>query len=272
MNKKIGIFDSGYGGLTILEGIRKELPNYSYLYLGDNVRAPYGDLSQQKVFDYTCQAVDFLFQKNCEIIIIACNTVSAKALRKLQKKYINKESQQRILGVVIPLLEEIEETVNGCEKKVCIIGTRATIKSGVFQKEIKIRSQKVKVFSKSCPLLVPMIESEQFEPEKMNEVLKKYLKRMSSKKIDYLILACTHFHYLEKNIKVFFDKETKIIETPKVIARKLKEYFKNHQDIKKKISIKKSLTVYTTGDKRQFIKFFKNNYNSQVKVKKISLA
>lgn len=271
MDKKIGVFDSGYGGLTILDGIIKKMPNYSYIYLGDNFRAPYGGLTQEQVFNYTCQAINFLFKKNCNIVIIACNTVSAKALRKIQHKYIDINSDKRVLGVVVPLLEEVEELAVNEDNKVGVLGTKATINSKVFQKEIKKRLRKVKVFSKSCPLLVPMIELGQIETKKINETLKKYTNNLVKKNLNILVLGCTHFHYLEKEVKRIFSNKVKIIKTPEIVALKLKKYLDSHQEIKKKISTVSSLAFFTTGDEKNFEEFYKNNFGKSIRVKKIKL-
>src|SRR3989344_7327726 len=155
--KFIGVFDSGFGGISILRSIVKELPNYNYLYLGDTARTPYGTRSKEIVYEFTKQAVDFMFANNCELIIFACNTASSEALRKIQQNYLPKQyPNKKVLGVLIPAVEEaVIKTKN---KRIGVIATEGTVKSNSFVDEITKLDPKIKVFQNSCPLLVPIVE------------------------------------------------------------------------------------------------------------------
>ena len=156
----IGIFDSGYGGLTVLKEIKRVLPEYNYIYLGDNKRVPYGGRSDEEIYKMTREAVDFLSKKGCKLIIIACNTVSVKALKKIQQEYIiNRQKDIKVLGVIIPTVERVIELSGNKKVRVGIIATEQTIKSREYNKKIKEKNKNIDLFSISCPLLVPLIEN-----------------------------------------------------------------------------------------------------------------
>ena len=195
----IGVFDSGLGGLTILKYFLKELPQYNYIYLGDSARAPYGNRSQDVIYNYTKEAVDFLFSKGCQIIIFACNTASSQALKKIQQEYLPKKyPNKKVLGVIIPLVEEA--TKNDRIKKIGVIGTKATIKSNVYAKELLKLNPKSKIFQKKAPLLVPLIEEGWIKKKETKMILKKYLRELKMEQVDALILACTHYPILIKEL------------------------------------------------------------------------
>lgn len=237
---KIGIFDSGVGGLLIAKSIRKTLPQYDYVYLGDTKRVPYGNRSHETILEFTREAVKYFFEKeNCGLIIIACNTASAQALRELQKEYgtsspftrgRNEEGvNKKILGVIIPVAEECANF-----KRVGILATSATVSSNTFPQEIKKINSKITVFQNSAPMLVPLVEN----GEKKNALpfLKEYLKPLINKKIDALILGCTHYPYFKKEIKNILPKNTKIISQDEIIPKKLKNYLNKHTEIEKTLS------------------------------------
>ena len=170
----IGVFDSGFGGLTVLKEFLKVLPDYDYIYLGDNVRAPYGNKSDEVIYNYTRQAVDFLFKQGCEIVILACNTASAKALRKIQHDYLPKfYPNKRVLGIVVPAVETAVRLSRG--HKLGVIGTTVTINSGVYKKELEKLRNDLKIFQQACPLLVPLIEEGWAHKPEGKMILKKYL-------------------------------------------------------------------------------------------------
>lgn len=270
-NMKIGIFDSGLGGLIIAKAIRKEMPEYDYVYLGDTKRVPYGNRSHETVFEYTKEAVEYLFKKeDCLIVIIACNTSSARSLRRLQKEYLPNfnhtrklmgESERRILGVLIPTAEECVKY-----KRVGILGTNGTIISNSFPNEIKKIKKGVKVFQNSAPLLVPLIE----EGEKALAIqfIKKYLKPFLNKKLDALILGCTHYPFYKNEIKKIIGSKIKIISQDEIIPKKLKEYFVRHLEIEKKLSQKKTakilVTDMTPSIKKLSQKWFGKNVKSEL--------
>ena len=266
----IGIFDSGIGGLWILRHIYKKLPQCDYIYLGDTARVPYGNRSQEVIYRFAIQAVDFLFKNNCSLIIFACNTVSGKALRKIQREYIaDRYPQKRILGVIVPA---VEEAIEQGKKRVGIIATESTVSSGAFIREMKKLDSKVKVFQQSCPLLVPIVEVGEENSKIADLALKKYLKPLLEKNIDALILGCTHYGFLENKIKKIAGEKTEGIDEGKVVAEKLKKYLKNHPEIEKNIG-KNYKTKFFSTDltdtlKNKANKFFGDN----IIIKKIRLG
>lgn len=227
-NIQIGVFDSGLGGLTVLKHFLKKLPQYDYLYLGDTARLPYGGHSKDVIYKYTEAAVDFLFSKGCQLIILACNTASAQALHRLQQEYLpNKYPDRRILGVIIPLAEKVAD-----RKKVGVIGTRATISSNVYLQEIKKLNPKTKVYQNSAPLLVPLIEEGLAGNYLTNKVFKKYLRPLKQEKINTLILACTHYPFLLKDARRLMGNNCEVFDPGEIIADSLNNYLKCHPKFK----------------------------------------
>lgn len=252
----IGVFDSGYGGLTVLKPFLDKLPQYDYLYLGDNARTPYGTRSKKTVQRYSEQAVEYLFDQGAELIITACNTVSALALRHLQKKYPNK----KILGVIFPLVEKAAEVTKN--KKVAIVGTRGTINSKAYDKEIHKLNSEIKVFSQACPLLVPLIEEHwQHKPEAL-KILKKYLKPVKSYNTDVMILGCTHYPLMYKHFKRYMGKNVNVLDSGEIVADSLQDYLKRHPEIESTIS-QNAKREYATTD---CIDRFKEFANQQLKL------
>jgi len=241
----IGVFDSGFGGLTILKGIVKFLPKYDYIYLGDSARTPYGNRSQDLIFEFTKEAVDFLFRAGCQLIILACNTASAEALRKIQQEWLPLHyPERRVLGVIKPTVEEaVKLTKNN---KIGVIGTEGTISSGAYAKEIKNLNPKIEVFQKACPLLVPIIEAGEHNWEGTNLILKKYLTPLLKNKIDTLILGCTHYPIIKNKIKKFTGK-IRLVSQEEIIGPKLADYLKWHPEIEKKLS-KTNKKIFLTTD------------------------
>ena len=243
--KYIGVFDSGFGGLDILRGIVKKLSNYNYIYLGDIARVPYGARSQETIYEFTRQAVDFLFKNNCELIILACNTASSEALRKIQQEYLPKHwPGKKALGVLIPAAEEATEKMRN--KKIGIIATESATRSKSFIKEIKKIDFKAKVFQKACPLLVPLIEAGEQNSKATELLLRDYLRSLINKKIDTLILGCTHYGILENKIRKIIGSDISIVSETKVVPSKLNNYLKKHKEIEKKIGKDSIIYFYTT--------------------------
>lgn len=237
-NNLIGVFDSGLGGLSVLKNFLSDVPGYSYIYLGDNARVPYGNKSPETIYQYTIQAVDFLFKQGCHLVIIACNTASAQALRRLQQEWLTKHyPDRRVLGVIKPLAEQ---AAFSNYKNIGVIGTKATINSEAYPKEITELNPKVKVCGQAAPLLVPLIEDGRINKPETRLILKSYLTPLKRKKIDSLILACTHYPHLEKMIKQELGKKVAVFDTGKIIAASLKDYLKRHPELK----IKKGKTDY----------------------------
>lgn len=251
--KSIGVFDSGFGGLSILRHIARELPEYGYVYLGDTARTPYGTRSQEVLYEFTRQAVDFLFYHNCELIILACNTASSVALRKIQQEYLPKYyPHKRVLGVIIPTAEmAIEITKNN---KIGVIATESTVASDAFKPELVKINPLTKVFQQACPLLVPIVESGEQNSEIADIALRKYLNPLIKKKIDTLILGCTHYGILESKIKKIAGRNIKVISEGKIVAKKLKQYLQRHSEIERKLTKNHKIVFYTTDTTSRFKK------------------
>ena len=277
----IGIFDSGLGGLTILKEFLNKLPEYDYVYLGDNARAPYGNKSDEVIYNYTREAVDFLFQQGCDLIIVACNTASSKALRKIQHKKIPLDQPpldkgglgnlKRVLGVIIPVVEEVasDREIEG----VGLIGTRATIESGAYETELKKLNPKIKIYKQPCSLLVPLIEEGWMGRPETKKILKKYLRPLKDKKIGELILGCTHYPILIKDIERIMGKRVNVLNSPKIVAEKLADYLKRHPEIEKKLEKNKKRIFFTTDDIDRFKKQGKKFLGQEIKnIKKIELS
>jgi glutamate racemase len=308
-NMKIGIFDSGVGGLIIAKAIRKAMPEYDYVYLGDTKRVPYGNRSHETVYEFTCEAMDYLFKKeNCAIIIIACNTASARALRRIQQKYLVDynatrrlmgESERKILGVLIPTAEECAKY-----KRVGILGTAGTINSNAFPKEIKkVNLQKKKdlllfhgshsnlkvvhepniayaekstnpffstiVFQNSAPMLVPLIE----EGEKVLSIqfLKKYLNPFLNKRLDAVALGCTHYPFYKNEIKKILGSKVKVISQDEIIPKKLKKYLARHPEIVKKLARKGKAKILVTDITPNIVKLSKKWFGNKTRPELINL-
>lgn len=247
----IGIFDSGFGGLTVLKEFLRVLPDYDYIYLGDNARTPYGNKSDEIIYDYTKQAVDFLFKEGCELVIIACHTASSRALRKIQQEYLPKNyPERRVLGVVVPTVEEAVKLSR--YHKLGVIGTSATISSGVYKKELEKLRNDLTIFEQACPLLAPLVEEGWTEKPEARMILKKYLRPLKVKEIDTLILGCTHYPLLEKDILKIMGRNVKVVNPAEVVAEKLKDYLKRHGEMEKKLGKKGKLIFYTTDNAAKF--------------------
>ncbi len=265
-NKAIGIFDSGLGGLNILRGIKADLPNYDYTYLGDNARVPYGSRSPEIIYRFTKQAIDFLFRKNCELVIVACNTASAQALRKIQQEYLPRHCpEKKVLGVIIPTVEYVLKTKE--RKRVGVIGTQRTIDSKVFVHEcIKLRPE-INVFQQACPLLVPLIEFGEKHEKAVDIILEEYLNPLLKKNIDSLILGCTHYGVWSRKIREIMGENVCVFSEEEIIPGKLENYLYRHPEIEKKINQSGKLQFYSTDPSNNFSllgeKFFGGKINFQ---------
>lgn len=247
----IGVFDSGFGGLEILREVVNGLPEYDYVYLGDTARAPYGSRSQEVVYEFTEQAVEFLFKHNCPLVILACNTASSEALRKIQREYLPKHyPNKRVLGVIIPATEAaVQITKNN---RVGVIATEGTVASGAFVRELAKLNPQIEVFQKACPLLVPIIESGERDSRITQLVLEGCLKPLIEKGVDTLILGCTHYGLLEKEIRGIVGGEVNLISEGKIVAEKLKDYLTRHPEIENLLSKKSRIDFFTTDLNEKF--------------------
>ncbi len=244
----IGIFDSGYGGLTILDRIRQLLPEYSYLYLGDNARAPYGTRSFDVIYDYTLQAVNFLQKQGCSLIILACNTASAKALRTIQQHDINPE-KTRVLGVIRPTVEMIPSHTH--TKHIGVLATPGTVASESYIIELLKQDPSLIITQQACPMWVPLIETGEHLSAGSDYFVKKYLTELLSHDplIDTIILGCTHYPLLQPKIEDFLamiNPSISVIAQGNIVAHSLQDYLHRHPDIEQRIRKSKNLTSSIT--------------------------
>ena len=235
----IGIFDSGYGGLTVLIELQKKFPNQRFLYLGDNARAPYGTRSFDTIYQYTLEAVKYLFSQNCHLVILACNTASARALRTIQQIDLpNIAPHRRVLGIIRPMTEYLTDTVNNT---VGILATRGTVESESYILELEKLAPKLTVIQKACPMWVPLVENREVETPATDFFIDKYLSSMEISKhsIEKLVLACTHYPVLQLKIEDWLAKqnhsEVEVLRQGKVVADKLADYLDRHPEIQSKI-------------------------------------
>jgi glutamate racemase len=255
----IGIFDSGYGGLTVLKPVLKALPDYDYVYLGDNARNPYGNHSDENIKAFCEQAVEYSFSRGVTLIIFACNTASSVALRHIQKKY-NKDGK-KVLGVLIPAAEEAAKG-----KKVGVVGTKATIRANNYEVEVKKLNPEAKVYSKACPLLVPFIEENWHDKPEAKSILKKYLRPLKSANLDSLILGCTHYPLMARDFKRYMGKKVRIIESGEITAEKLKDYLERHPEIEKQLTKEGTRTFLTTDNPKTFKEFAEQSLKMKIKM------
>jgi glutamate racemase len=265
-NSPIGIFDSGYGGLEIMRAVVEELPQYDYIYLGDNKKAPYGERSEAEIFEFTLNAIRYLIKLNCQLIIVACNTASSSALRKIQQEYLPKYcSKSKVLGVLIPAAEEAVCVTKN--KKVGVLATKATIRSKAFERELLKLEQCIEVFQQAAPKLVPLIEHGRQNSIEFDIALKAYIKPLLQKGIDTLILGCTHYGLVEEKVRVILGNSLNIVVEGRVVAKKLKDYLKRHKNIENGLVKTGKRMFFTTGDRNMFERlggvFFRNKITSE---------
>ena len=268
----IGVFDSGYGGLTILDAIRKKLPQYDYLYLGDNARAPYGPRSFNIVYRFTLEAVKYLFDQGCHLVILACNTASAKALRNIQQNDLpGIDPTKRVLGVIRPTVEKIGEISH--TGNIGILGTTGTIQSKSYDIEIEKIHPTFKVFSQSCPLWVPLVENLEAHGDGADYFVHKYINELlqQSNDIDSIILACTHYPILIDNIRKYTPDHINIVEQGTIIADSLADYLNRHPEMDIKCSKNGSCSYLTTEDADKFNSLASIFLNENIDSKHINL-
>lgn len=252
--QNIGIFDSGFGGLTVMRSIVNLLPEYNYVYLGDNARAPYGTRSFDTVFEYTWEGVQWLFQnQNCNIIILACNTASAKALRTIQQKYLPLHfPDKRVLGVIRPSTEIIGNFSKS--NKIGILATNGTVSSNSYPIEIAKFFPDIEVYQQACPLWVPLIENNEYQNSGAAFFIEKYCHELFSqnKEMDTILLACTHYPIISELIKTYFPEEVKIISQGNIVAESFKHYLQRHPEFENQIGKTGEKYFFTTDDPNNF--------------------
>ena len=249
----IGIFDSGYGGLTIFDKIREEMPEYDYIYLGDNARTPYGPRSFEVVYRFTRQAVETLFRAGCQLVILACNTASAKALRTIQQKDLPVwDASRRVLGVIRPTVEWMDQI--SISKHIGILGTSGTISSGSYAMEIEKMFPHITVTGEPCPMWVPLVENNEFDSPGADYFVKKHLDRIlhADPKIDTLVLGCTHYPLLIEKIRLFLPAGITLFAQGEYVAVSLKDYLLRHPEMDARLTKQGNRRFLTTESASKF--------------------
>lgn len=268
----IGVFDSGYGGLTILSKIREALPEYDYIYLGDNARTPYGTRSFEIVYEFTLQAVNKLFEMGCHLVILACNTASAKALRTIQMNDLpNIDPDRRVLGVIRPTAECIGSMTQ--TRHVGILATAGTIKSESYPLEVHKLFEDIKVSGEACPMWVPLVENNEVNGEGADFFIRKYIDNLLAKdrQIDTLVLGCTHYPILLPKIQKFIPQGVKVVAQGEYVATSLKDYLHRHPEMDMKCTREGKCRFYTTEAEDKFIESASMFLNENITVQRITL-
>ena len=271
-NNPIGVFDSGYGGLTVLKEIVDKLPQYDYLYLGDNARAPYGTRSFSTVYEYTLQCVKWFFNQGCPLVILACNTASAKALRTIQQNDLPVlGADKRVLGVIRPTTEIIGNYTK--TNHVGILGTNGTIQSNSYPIEINKFFPQIKVYQEACPMWVPLVENNEYNAAGADYFVKKNISNLlaNSSNIDTILLGCTHYPLLLDKIKMFVSPDVTILSQGAIVANSLVDYLSRHTDLSAKCTTNSLLQFFTTDSTEEFDRQAAIFYGKTVKSKQVIL-
>ncbi len=249
----IGIFDSGYGGLTILRDIQQRMPDRDFIYLGDNARAPYGSRSFDVVYTFTLQCVQRLFEMGCHLVILACNTASAKALRNIQQNDLPRlDPERRVLGIIRPTVEQVGLTSQ--TRHIGLVGTTGTVQSMSYPLEFKKLYPDITVTDKACPMWVPLVENNEHNGDGADFFVKKYIDELIKKdeQIDTLILGCTHYPLLIDKIKKYLPERVRIVSQGELIAESLENYLSRHENIDAKCTRNGVTKYYTTESVEKF--------------------
>lgn len=249
--KKIGIFDSGLGGLYVARAIRSALPEYDYAYLGDTLNVPYGGRSFEAIYRLSEAAIRYLFEvQNCDLAIIACNTASVMALSKLQKEFLVKEyPDRRILGVIVPTLESATELG---ATQIGLIATEYTVRSKIYEEEISKITPRATIYGQPTPLLVPLIENQ--GDKYMDMVLQDYLEPLIAKGLDSLILGCTHYIEIKDRVRTLTRHRVRVLSQDEIIPPKVKDYLARHPEMEQRLSKNGVFEVFATDVNPSFIK------------------
>jgi glutamate racemase len=249
----IGVFDSGYGGLTVLKELVARLPQYDYIYFGDNARAPYGTRSFEAVYQYTLQCVEWLFHSGCPLVILACNTASAKALRTIQQKDLPRIApDNRVLGVIRPTTEVVGNfTQTG---KIGLLATRGTVQSDSYPIEIGKFFPEIEVYQQACPLWVPLIENNEHTKPGADYFVREYMDLLlrQSPDVDTVLLACTHYPLLEEKIRQYLPANCRLISQGDIVAGSLVDYLQRHPEMESRLSRSSQLRFFTTDSTEDF--------------------
>lgn len=268
--KSIGVFDSGFGGIAVLREITRALPQYDYLYVGDTARTPYGTRSPETVYAFTRQAVNFLFARRCDLVILACNTASSDALRKIQQTYLPRyHPDKRVLGVLIPAVQAAHRATRN--HKVGVIATASTVRSGAFVRELTKLDPNLKVYQNACPLLVPLVEAGEHRTRAAHLIIARYLKPLLARSIDTLILGCTHYGLLEKKIRALCGRRVHIVSAAEIVPQKLRSYLKRHPEIETRLKKNCSVTFYSTDLTDTFSMLGSEFFGRPITVRRVTL-
>jgi glutamate racemase len=273
MASPIGIFDSGYGGLTVFRSIAELLPQYDYIYLGDNARAPYGNRSFETVHQYTLECVEWFFKMGCPLVILACNTASAKALRTIQQQDLPTIApQKRVLGVIRPTAEVIGTYTKS--NSVGVLGTKGTVLSDSYEIEINKFFPDIKVHQLACPMWVPLVEYGEYKSDGADYFVQKYLDELltDAPDIDTILLACTHYPLLLEKIKKYLPAGIIVVAQGDIVANSLADYLQRHPEIESKISRESKKDFYTTDDPADFDNHATAFFGSNVASEHLQLA
>ncbi len=268
----IGIFDSGYGGLTILDKIRTELPEYDYIYLGDNARTPYGTRSFDVVYKYTLECVTKLFEMGCHLVVLACNTASAKALRTIQQKdLLSLDPKRRVLGVIRPTVEAVGSLT--ITKHIGLLATTGTVQSNSYPLEIQKLHNDIVVVSEACPMWVPLIENNEHKSIGADYFVQKNLENLlqSDSQIDTIMLGCTHYPLLLDKIKQYTPENVRIVSQGEIVAESLKNYLNRHPEINELCTKNGLMRYFTTESVEKFASSASIFLNEEIQAEHLDL-
>ena len=268
----IGVFDSGYGGLTILSRIKELMPQYDYLYLGDNARTPYGTRSFEVVYEFTSQCVEKLFSLGCHLVILACNTASAKALKTIQVNDIPQlDENRRVLGIIRPTVESIGDIT--VTRHIGILATPGTIKSMSYPMEINKLFPDIKVSGEACPIWVPLVETGEANSDGTDFFVKKHIDRLIAKDplIDTIVLGCTHYPLLIDKIRKYVPEGINIVSQGEYVAEALKDYLQRHPEMEEKCTANGTCRYLTTESAELFLPSASLFLNERIKAETVSV-
>lgn len=266
---KIGIFDSGLGGLLITRALTERLPEYDYIYLGDTARVPYGNRSQETIYEFTRQAVKYLFDQDCALVILACNTASAEALRRIQREYLPSQyPDRRVLGVLIPAAEEAVRVTQG--GKIGVLGTNSTVNSGAFDREIHKLAPAAEVYQQAAPLLVPLIEND--GTKWASPIVDEYLAPLLRANIDTLVLGCTHYPILKEMFRSKVGERVHVICQDEIIPAKLEDYLQRHPEFKTRLSKSSNRTYFVTDQTESTQKLARQLFGAEISLRLVNIS
>ena len=269
----IGIFDSGYGGLTILEKIRTELPQYEYIYLGDNARTPYGTRSFDVVYKFTLECVNQLFEMGCQLVVLACNTASAKALRTIQQKDLPLiDPNRRVLGVIRPTVEAVGTMTK--TKHIGLLATLGTVQSNSYPLEIAKLHENIVVTSEACLLWVPLIENNEHNSPGADYFIRKHVEKLlaADPQIDTVMLGCTHYPLIVKQIKSYLPESVKVVSQGEIVAQSLADYLLRHTEMDSSCTKNGSIRYLSTESVEKFASSASIFLNEEIQAEHIDLG